>query len=556
VAFNGTAATLFTVDSDAQIRATVPAGASSGPISVSNAAGTGSSAASFTVIVAPSIASFDPTSGPVGTEVTVAGSGFTGVTAVAFNGTAATLFTVDSDVQIRATVPEGATAGPISVTNPAGTAASATSFTVTVPQVTFAPIHDADVDSGNPSANTGSSTRMRIRSTSPTLNTYVKFDVTGLSGPVTSAKLRLFCINGSVDGGRINAVSNDYQGTTVPWEEGGLTWNNAPAISGTPLDQKGTVALDTWVEFDVTAAIAGNGTYSFAIWSGSTDNAAYETKEATRRPELVIEASAASPPTISDFSPTSGAVGTEVTIQGSSFATASAVAFNGTPAAFLVDGDSQLRATVPAGASSGSISVTNAAGTATSAASFTVIPPPVITGFTPTSGQVGAEVTVQGSGFATVSGVHFNGSEASFTVDSDTELRATVPSDATSGPIRVTNPAGADTTDTDFTVSSSVAVGDDEIPGEFALGRNYPNPFQARTTVDFALPRAVKVRLAIYDLLGRAVRTLVDGRLPAGVHRVSWDALDANGKVVGNGVYFLRLEAEGRTWTRRLTRVR
>ena len=78
----------------------------------------------------PTIDSFAPTSGPVGTDVVIAGTGFTGTTDVTFDGTAAVL-SVDSDIQITATVPAGATDGPIAVTNPDGTATSATNFDVT-----------------------------------------------------------------------------------------------------------------------------------------------------------------------------------------------------------------------------------------------------------------------------------------------------------------------------------------------------------------------------------------------------------------------------------------
>jgi len=81
----------------------------------------------------PGVGTLTPTSGPVGTTVTINGSHFSGATAVRFNTTAATSFTVVSDSQITATVPTGATTGAVSVTTPAGTGSSSGVFTVTVP---------------------------------------------------------------------------------------------------------------------------------------------------------------------------------------------------------------------------------------------------------------------------------------------------------------------------------------------------------------------------------------------------------------------------------------
>jgi fibronectin type 3 domain-containing protein len=78
----------------------------------------------------PTITSFTPASGPVSTSVSINGTNFTGATAVKFNGMSAT-FAVTSDSAVRATVPVGATSGPISVATPQGTATSGTSFTVT-----------------------------------------------------------------------------------------------------------------------------------------------------------------------------------------------------------------------------------------------------------------------------------------------------------------------------------------------------------------------------------------------------------------------------------------
>jgi IPT/TIG domain len=146
VTFNGTAAT-FTVNSDVLITATVPVGATDGPIAVTDSEGTDTSATNFDVTPspAPTITSFNPTSGPVGTVVVITGTGFIGATAVTFGGTAATTFTVDSDTQITATVPAGATTGPIAVTTPGGTATSATNFTVEPVGPT---VHDRSVTLG------------------------------------------------------------------------------------------------------------------------------------------------------------------------------------------------------------------------------------------------------------------------------------------------------------------------------------------------------------------------------------------------------------------------
>ena len=80
--------------------------------------------------VAPNITSLTPASGPVGTAVTITGQNFTGATEVDFSVGASATFTIDSDVQITATVPLGSTTGPISVTGPGGSGASATNFTV------------------------------------------------------------------------------------------------------------------------------------------------------------------------------------------------------------------------------------------------------------------------------------------------------------------------------------------------------------------------------------------------------------------------------------------
>jgi hypothetical protein len=128
VLFNGVIALPVSVTATT-VKVVVPADASTGKLTVVTGAGSGQSSATFKVV--PKLTSFGPSSGPVGTSVTIAGSGFTDVSAVKFGGVAAVTYTVDSSAQITATVPAGAVTGHVSVVTAGGTATSATNFTVT-----------------------------------------------------------------------------------------------------------------------------------------------------------------------------------------------------------------------------------------------------------------------------------------------------------------------------------------------------------------------------------------------------------------------------------------
>jgi uncharacterized repeat protein (TIGR03803 family) len=129
VSFNGTPAT-FTVWHDTFLTATVPAGATTGFVTVTASSGTLQSNKTF--LVGPQISSFSPTSGPVGTSVVITGESFTGAKEVIVGaGQTPASFTVDSDTQITAIVPAGATGGKIGVSTPGGATLSAASFNVT-----------------------------------------------------------------------------------------------------------------------------------------------------------------------------------------------------------------------------------------------------------------------------------------------------------------------------------------------------------------------------------------------------------------------------------------
>ncbi|MCI0690403.1 DNRLRE domain-containing protein [candidate division KSB1 bacterium] len=355
----------------------------------------------------PIIASFSPISGPTGTEVTITGNDFTGATSVNFNRTPASTFTIDSPTQIRATVPSVATTGKISVTTPGGTATSASDFTVTI---TLSPTDDARVNSANPSTNYGSSSTLRLRkSSSTTINSYLKFNVSGLSGPVQSAKLRLYVTDSSKSGGSVHLVSNNYEGTTTTWVERGLNWNNAPAIGGAALSSAGAASVESWVEFDVTSAIAGEAIYSFGLKTTSSDAVYYSSKEGSNKPELVVQLGS------------------------------------------------------------------------------------------------GASLAARDPNFKLASSEQKN---------------------------------------------EAVAT---PLPGKLDLAPNYPNPFNAQSTIAYALPQETEVRLVIYNVLGRQVRQLVDEIQPAGFKRVFWNGRDNSGRELSSGIYFIHLVAGQQRLIRKIT---
>ena len=168
--------------------------------------------------------------------------------------------------------------------------------------------------------------------------------------------------------------------------------------------------------------------------------------------ETLINSS--SPPTVTSFTPTSGSAGTLVTVTGSAFTGATSVTFGGASASYVVDSSTQISATVPAGATTGPVAVTTPSGTGTSAGSFTLPqPPPTVTSFTPTSGSAGTLVTVTGSAFTGATSVTFGGASASYFIDSNSQISATVPAAATTGPIAVTTPSGTGTSAESFTVT-------------------------------------------------------------------------------------------------------
>ena len=157
---------------------------------------------------------------------------------------------------------------------------------VTTPvTVRFAAAADARVEQATPASNYGTSTTLRTDGGSdPDVETYLRFNATGVTGPVTSAKLRLRTGTDTADGPAV--YGTDWTGL-----ESAINWNNRPARTSAATDDKGRIGSSTWVEYDVTSLVAGDGAHSFVLAQSSSDGIDYRSREysdATRRPELVL----------------------------------------------------------------------------------------------------------------------------------------------------------------------------------------------------------------------------------------------------------------------------
>ncbi|WBB68621.1 DNRLRE domain-containing protein [Micromonospora sp. WMMD812] len=159
--------------------------------------------------------------------------------------------------------------------------------------LTFTPAADTYVQSDTASTNYGTSTQIVVDN-SPVRRTFLRFSVSGVSGTVTSAKLRLRTISGnsgSSNGGTFKAMSN------TTWSETGTTWNNQPAIDGATLGSIGSVTANGWYEVDVTSRVTGNGAVSFGATSANSDGAYYDSRESgADAPQLVITTGTTPPP--------------------------------------------------------------------------------------------------------------------------------------------------------------------------------------------------------------------------------------------------------------------
>jgi hypothetical protein len=445
--------------SDKQLKATVPAGAAFGAIVVETAAGTGTSSDTFLVIGVPSVASFSPIKGVAGiTRITITGTNFKDVSSVKFNGAEAgqANITVNSLTSLEVKVPTLASTGTVAITNPSGSGVSATVFTVVDPSsaLAFSPASGAAGASititgfgfdntsvvrfnGVPISANGFSldSETSLRASVPSGSTTGKITVT--TGNVTLSSAQNFTVI-QPPVVRTFSPSSGPVGTQVVIT--GSNFDNAKVkLNGMAIGTSLNVTANT-ISFNVPTG-ASSGPISIETVAGSVSTGTF----------TVIP-----PPVITSINPTAGAVGSMIVINGTALDQATSVQINGTE--FGLSNfrylSNSLIAKIPVGATSGTITVTTPAGSATSVDRFTVAPS--ISSFSPASGPVGTPVTINGNNFENATGVFFNGISATFTLKSATSIEANVPT-ARTGTIAVTTAAGRGTSSDPFAVTPHVS---------------------------------------------------------------------------------------------------
>ena len=505
VTFNGTPATINGTWTDTSIPVIVPAiptGSASVVVTVSNQPSNGGS---FTVVpnlVSPTINSFTPTTGSGGTIVVISGANFSGTTDVKFNGTSAASFNVDSDAQITAVAPAGVTTGPITVTNAGGPTTSGTNFTLSLIKLSTFEANGGSLTDPSTGVTSTSGTGLSVETVSPLKgsfsaranggSSYLQDTFTGKDDVYASFYLRLnalptagvriaMFLDGSTTVGNFNLTTTGAltlrNGTTA------IGANSAALAIGqvyhVALHQKKGTGANAVLEgflavgdaaFGVPFASSSTGTWidqatSFRL--GATIATAVDLVVDNIQIDTTLPFSAPAP-SITGFNPTSGTVGTSVTISGTNFgATQSggSVKFNGVTAVPTTWSNSSIVATVPASATTGPITVITAGGTASTinlaTPNFTVNgATPNITDFTPASGPVGTQITINGSNLSGATSVTVNGTAVQ-SIDSNTavQIKVTVASATTgSGPIVVNTPGGQATSATNFTVAAAPTV--------------------------------------------------------------------------------------------------
>jgi hypothetical protein len=146
----------------------------------------------------------------------------------------------------------------------------------------FTPVADARVEGDYPTQNFGGASTLKVDG-SPEYTSFLRFELSGLTGTVRSARLRLYSTGSTTTGPAVYT-------TDSAWQEGTLTFQTKPTTQ-TLLSRITSVSSSTWAEWDVTAAVQGNGTVNLAVVATGGDGTEFSSREASttsRRPQLIV----------------------------------------------------------------------------------------------------------------------------------------------------------------------------------------------------------------------------------------------------------------------------
>jgi uncharacterized repeat protein (TIGR01451 family) len=467
----------------------VPAGVSTGPVTVVAPNGTSNSPAPFTIIgPGPYVFDFIPAQGNSGTPVTIDGRFFAGgtmnVTNVQFNGVTASFHTT-SDIMVSANAPANVMSGPITVMTTLGSYTTPTMFFVPPVITNIAP---ASGRSGTNVWVSGSSfagaTAVTFNGVPAVYSVLTNWSILAtVPVGVSSGPIRVTAPAGTTMSASSYLVAPTISGFSPAFGPVGtpVTITGANFNVGTPVVRFNGVAAaaPTGVSFGQLTAVVPAGATSGLISVTTTDGSD------TNASLFYLSAN------ITSFTPTNSAPGTRVTITGQNFIGVSAVNFNGTPASFNFTNSTTVGATVPANVTTGPISITTPAGTAASSGWF--YGPPLITGFAPTHGTPGTNVTITGTNFLSPITVSFNGIAAAVNSLAKGQLVVVVPSSAQSGPLTVATPAGTNTTGANFVVDQPADLYVWHVVGQshpVTVGSNLVYTIQLGSRGPFAAPNA------------------------------------------------------------------
>ena len=382
-------------------------------------------------VTKPSISSFTPTTAGTGTTVTITGYNFNGATSVSFGGVSATSFTANSTT-ITA-VMGAAFSGDITVVTPNGTALISgfafagppliSSFTPTTANRQTTVTINGKNFTGITSVKFGGMGATAITVVSPTI-------ITAVAGNGTSGDVSVTNAYGTGSLGGFNFIPPP---TITSFSPTGALSGETVTITGTNLN--GATAVSFGGTPSISFTVVSPTTINAVVGSGTSGNITVVTPggSASKSGFGIL-------PTISSFTPTTGARGTNVTITGTNFSEITGVRFGGANASFTVNSSTSISAIV-GGGNSGDVSLVTAAGTV-SKPGFTFIPEPTLSSFTPKITGAGGTVTITGTNLSTTTAVSFGGVAAtSFTIINSTTITAVVASGA-SGNIEVITTGG------------------------------------------------------------------------------------------------------------------